>query len=297
MRVSANLITILLLALIAAGLWAMPRFNYNVLLARQTALEEEHMKLLDKLERLTRLTGGEDPPRRAALLKSLDALPNLVTSLEADLHALFASSSDVLRELAALQGRVAALEAREEPGAPERDHGPGGSVLQSAARRTEPIELSPELRSTADVFSSRGIAQESFESFLASLGEAKLLPGGGLAGEIHLSLLELYTLHRMALAVVAYAERLHITELAEQATDARDYSDVPLDADSEDLRRVSTVSKGAIHARRIEDLGVLRVFRFPFERFPELADFERQRDNARDHLVRDVVALLEKGRG
>jgi hypothetical protein len=291
MRSAPSIIALLLLAGVAVALLMMPRVNYGVLVSRQNDADAESKMLAGRLSRLERLTQLErDPGRLAAILETVDMLPELLHPVQEQLAGLERWSSDVLFRLEELSRRIAALEdgrdAAEVVEELETPRSPGGSV-----------DLPPELRRTADRLSARGLAEGELEDFFQAAVHAGLLPLGldVLSGEFTEELARRFALYKTNIGLINYNETLHVHELAEEAASRGDFVDVPFTAGPEALGKVSLTEPGFLHLKRLEAEGVQRLFRFPYPQYPELIEYETRRQETRDRLVRDVAALLAAG--
>ncbi|MBI4601006.1 MAG: hypothetical protein HY721_03510, partial [Planctomycetes bacterium] len=256
----------------------MPRFNYQTLVVRQGSLEGEHKKLANRLERVEASSSmeGEEGRRRAAILRTVDAIPDLLGSLHEQLNGYSDRAAEILMRIEDLTQRVRALEeqvATPPQAVPEAALQPGELAPQVTTPRTEPIELAPKLRAKADRFSTRGLAEGGFEEFVTYAVEAELLPTSlaSLGPEVRDGLEQLFSLYKATVGLINQAERVAVQELVEAATDAGTHVELPLTADEDTLRRFSVSGKGIFHLRRSDELGVQRIYRFPLEEFPQLA--------------------------
>jgi hypothetical protein len=114
-----------------------------------------------------------------------------------------------------------------------------------------------------------------------------------LEPEVKTALFRSFSLYKLNIGLINYAENLHIRELVQESAEAGRYVEVPIVTDDDALQRVTVSQGGILHLQTLRDQGVRRVYRFPTEEFPEFAVYNQQRDNARDHMVKDIAALME----
>jgi hypothetical protein len=171
-----NIAAVALLLVIALLVYLMPRFNYNVLLARQARLESGLNTLLEKTAKLERVVdvGGE---KRSAGLKWIDDLPTLLERLQGKLSEVGDLASVTLHEVSVLESRVKVLE--EGAATPPES---GNPVAPEAARWSNPaylrpIELGEDLGRRAQRLAPSSTAQLDTVGLVDKLLEAGIVHG------------------------------------------------------------------------------------------------------------------------
>lgn len=292
-NIAWNVVTVVLLGGILVGVVTIPKFNYGTLVQKNVALELRQKTLEARIEKVQPLT-SEDAGRRLALFGLIDSIPSLLSGIEDRLSLLPERQAELANQLMRLEERLRKLEEsliqNGQPVLPSND-------LTFTDVYTSPIELSEDLRKRAEALSPRGVSELTWEEFLSHALDQKVLPyarSTEIPRDSYSELLRLFSVFKWNLELINFEERLHVSELAESATESGDYEDVPIDLDEAQLRsRMQVPHRGVLHVEVLHQSGVRRFFKFPFETFPEFEHYQTQRANARDHLVRDMLAVAK----
>jgi len=306
---SLNVLALLALVAIAVGLFGMPRYGFGKLTAELNRLERRQVTVENRLATLDLLSADDDEAsgrlreRRAAVLRSLDRVPELLDGLAERFGSLASDLFDLVGEHRDLVARVERLEAALAPlvlldAEVESDaESPAAAGASSAAGRVPPLDLlPPPIREQAVGLAARVIAEWSFPTFVdevvrLGLGDANL-DTETLPSAVYGSLVESYYGFHSRVALVEHQERMFVRELVEIATESGDYVELPASVPAEDAAAFTEMRGGVLHLQTFENPRVKRIFRFPLEEFPELAQFGELREDARDRLLLEAYELL-----
>jgi len=291
-----NVAAVVLLAVIALGIFTIPRFNYEALVARQTKLEKLSNALIDRLRKIDLLAGPKDGQRGAAL-EWLDQLPALIAEVKKGFGDQSEQESSILEELAqhrtqlhGIEERLRTLEApgRHEPAVPPLQ----GTAVQHSVEK-EKVELPEELAKKAAKISPRGIVEMALEDFVYEFIQAGFIQAenaGQVGEEDRRRLGRRLDFFKLQMSLIQAEQALHFQELVESRTRAGDFLELPERA-NEVSERLLPDEVGVRVVKLFPESGVKRVFQFPIETYPEIEEFNAMRDEARDRLVRDVTRL------
>jgi hypothetical protein len=291
-----NVCVVVLLSIIAVGIFTVPKFNYDVLVARQSKNESLLYTLQDRMDKVSLLSGPKQGERTAAL-EVLDQFPGVVSQLRGQLGAISEEQAAAHAELSGHRTRIEKLEGSPATGKATESPGSNGALPEPVRGGSylEPVRLPEELTRKAGRFSSRGTAEMKLEDFVAASIESSLVrlkePGEiSSQGLEHIN--QVFELYKLNISLVQAEQQLHIQDLVQKRTLSGDYIDLPLDPGvlSEE---VPPDQVGIRFVKLFNESGVKRVFDFPLDSYPEINTFNEMRDNARDHLVRDVAGIPE----
>ena len=295
-----NVIAVVLLALIALLVFALPRFNYQALVARQTDVEIRVRTVDDRLSKLD-LFADPTKPNRVALLGWIEQAPSVFSDLRESLDMLSGQvsvltvhQSQIDSRLGAIEGELGALRAKAAPSDPtERleDHWPTGL----SARYLDPIQLPDEISQKAKRLSSGKMSQvKNEEELLDEILRVELVSPDAiksLSPDAKDRIRQLLEIFQLNYKLIQSDGNLLVQRLVEEKTRGGDFVELPLapgPIEEEATREIV----GITFVKLLRDLGVKRVYQFPVEEFPEIDRLEEFRSIARDHLISDVVAAV-----
>ena len=282
-----NIISILLLILLIVGVFAMPRFNYEKLVAQQADLLNRQRTLEDKFHDLNILK-GDDEKKRYAVFETMDQIPQLLDTLHKE-YSRFLGVFDYLKDL---DRRIKILENAPSDGVNEpvlRQE-----ALEESLGYLEPIDLETELKKKADTLIAKAIYEGQFEDFINSCLKSKILPFENqedILPEALESFARFFSTFKLAIMWTDYKERVQIRELIKAAIEKGAYDEVPITKSGETLDMPGLKEAGYVHVKKYKELGVQRVFRFPYSEYPEMVEFISLRENALHHLLSDAVKI------
>lgn len=277
-----NVVTILLLMIVAFGIFTIPQFNYDELMNKQSWLERQVVQLSNRVEAFDSMPmSPADRAKRLAALRRLDALPGLISGLRDDYQVF---SELLARSESAAEGA-------------ESQRLEGDSLRNERVGYTDPLVLPDELREIAETIAPRVLLDSGFESFLSQAVESGIVSTDtdpeALPERFVNSARRVFSIYSANMELIRQEMLLHVEEEVASATATGDYVQVPLDSAEHGTPTVDAPSTiGVQHVQLDHENGVKRVYAFPVEEYPELIEYyEEMRQNARDHLVRDMERL------
>jgi hypothetical protein len=273
--------------LIAGGLYFSPRITYDNVVAEQALLKERQRTLEERVA--------------SALSRSNSALDDLTASLDG-LAESYAAISEAIslqtHTVSELQARLAALEQRILTG----DAAPAAAETTRDLFTDEytcPIQLPKELRESADRVSPRVLEEarssEDLLSFALGSGLIEYENREAVPSEVVAAFERLYSRYKDCMGLLTQQEKVRIHALMAQADQEGDYVDIPRDVpDTQKVLEETGFTErgtGITQMITIKELGVRRFYSFPYERHNEFVKLGEMRDNARDHLVRDLSLI------
>jgi hypothetical protein len=282
-----NVPAIVLMLLIAGGLYFSSRITYDNVVAEQALLKERQRTLEERVA--------------SALTRSNSAFDDLTASLDG-LTESYAAISEAIslqtHTVSELQARLAALEQRILTG----DAVPSTAVTTRdlfTDEYTSPIQLSKELRESADRVSPRVLEEarssEALLSFALGSGLIEYENREAVPSEVVAAFERLYSRYKDCMSLLTQQEKVRIHALMAQADQEGDYVDIPRDVpDTQKVLEETGFTErgmGITQMITIKELDVRRFYSFPYERHNEFVKLGEMRDNARDHLVRDLSLI------
>ena len=287
----ANCVVICLLGLIAYAAFTVPGFYYNRVLSRQQALEVM----------VQRLEGGF-----AEVKGSADAIAGTTPGLLSELSQQYSTLSEELsknrKSLIDVSSKILALELRvgielESSEGPTNIAAAKKKLSQFLESYTTPIQLPIELKEKADSIATYDMLHWDYERFVSEMSSRGLIPytsPSRIAPEVQEELRQTFDFYLTNLWINDVEDRLLKNTLVTEYSAQRNYLEVALDASSNVVdEALKGAPEGVTYIRGYHDLGVKRVFVFPFAEHPEFMEFNLRADNAKDHLVRDLSLLAE----
>ncbi len=285
---AVNMIALLLLVVIGIGVYTVPKFNYEVLVARQTKLESQLYTFQDRLSKIDWTSGTKEVERRAAL-GVIDTLPATITQLRTGLGTVSEELAVIHAELAEHGAELRKLEGQAKEPTERKE----SALPLEVATYTQPIKLALDLADKAKRLSARIMAERTLDDVLPQLAEAGIIGGPGessLTQEAIDRIGQRLHLLKVNLSLIDAEQNLYIQELVEQKTSTGDFSDVP-NSGGTIIEKDVLDGPGIRFVKIIPEVGIKRVFAFPLEDYPEMDVYNELRQNVRDHFVRDVALV------
>jgi len=275
-----NIIAVLLLLVIAVGIFTMPRFNYDEMHRQQASLDQRLHFVESNLIRAANEASGSAAPLR-------DLIENLS-------HDYSIATEQIAQHQVTIEKILSILDNLQTGNSLSPNKENQAQKHEFKSTYLEPIELSKELRSTADNYSPRKLSQADFNEFVSTMIDSKLVPYSNFSEippDKQVSLQIAYRRYKNVLALVAQQEQVILSELKDMADESNDFVDIPNSAaDPNEYLKVFQDRKIGITASEpLDPLGVRRVYHFPYEANPIFIELDKSRDNARYHLIRDVA--------
>ncbi len=289
-----NFTIVVLLVGLAAGLIAMPRYNYGHMMARVAKADAEIAGLQGTVEKLNILAGPTEE-KRAAVLGNLDSISAKLGKLDLDFVGVLEHTSANSERIEGLARQVEAIE-RIMRGATSGETESTGSIARSPFRepdgRPAGHEAAIEERRRRD---PRTLAQLDFDGFLRTASDEGLVPSidvTRLSDALRARLMGLFKSFQTCVDSINASEQLFTQELVERATRTGSFTEEE-HAGSRD-RDVEALPGGGTVFVKFLDGGRRRVFRFPGESYPALRSFEELRERAQASLLASLKVLREE---
>ncbi len=290
-----NVTTVFLLSLLLLGIYTMPKFNYSLLVLQQKTLEEKQRTLETRFEKINVFAGDEN--KRAAVLNALDGIPQLLNEIKDLLSNLSEDTLESSAKVNHLDRRLKILEEKvNSNSAIDPEYLLTFKEISDLFEQsyTAQVNLPEALKKKADYFSPQGTAEGDFYKFLETAMNSKLVlnekPDQIPESQVRY-LLKAFSIFKCNIDLINRDEHLHVMELAEESNTKGNYLELPMQASVEELENASTIDKGMLFIKNIDNLGVKRYFRFSYDDYPEFTQFHTLRNNARDHLIRDAALI------
>ena len=294
-----NTAAIGLLALIAALVYFMPRFNYDLLVRRQALVESGFNTTLERIAKVEDLL-EISPEKRSAALKALDGLTDRLKALQPQLAEVSDQVSVSLGELTSIDGRVKALEenrigmsrdeARHEPPASNQD-----LTRWLRPDYTRAIDLPADLAAKARKLGPGAIADFETPDFIDKLIQEAIVEGAqpadlppALIDRLH----HLFQLYKTNISLLNASQDFYIHEEVERMTREGRFMEVPAQTGPVHAT-MGPDEVGIRHVKVFHETGLERIFDLPIGDHPQINAFNEMRANARDHLVLDAARTAE----
>lgn len=285
-----NVVTVILLVLIALGFLTMPRVNYGLLASRIASVEVKTAVLEDGFAKVNLLAGPHEGIR-ASVVGKLDWIAEQLKKNQED-------QLSFLDHLADLSTKVDDVESKTRADATLAEFSKGDGQAQPARRFAD---------EALQKMSGRDYSSEPFEVFLSDLTSlglwqeaAKRPPPTGDANYGSDRLRRSYAEYQSCLSLVRERQTLLIERLVGEETKNGNFVDVHPDGRvverNPELKRPPVEGLkggGTVHVKTLEG-GVRREFRFPSKENDEFSVLFAMRENALRSLLLMVGTYAQR---
>ncbi len=283
-----NIIVVILLVIIAIGIFTAPRFNYGKLVERQVMVENEVLSIQEKMHDKTL----EIDSLSGMVSKVIDELSGNFTILSERIAELLLRVEFFERDLHSLKETIKGKDNIEIPKSSME------LLTQFQKSYTSPLELPDELKEKSySLTDPLTLSQFDFPKFISSIINANLIPFSNydqVPKNLLQELKQIRELYTTNINLLMDQERLRVSSLVDEANEQGNYTEVPMDANSDQIStNLHDKRPGLRHTRSYPELGVKRIYIFPFEIYKDWNTFQEQQLNARDHFVRDIYLIVD----
>ena len=279
-----NIVTIFILTIVAIGIYVSPRYNYDLIIAKQDKVEKMLKSYNNTLELIKQLA----PEEKEKFLMSISMVSDSLNALMENYAQVIEYISKINFEVDNMKKQINALEKEEINRKQKIITDYHGSFVETY---TDEISLKEDLKKLATQIPPSSLSEDDFESFLKKIEEYKLISMGNLNREMADYIQIAYNNYKNVLNIIDLKQAIYINEKVLEMDKGGKFKELPIDLDKTQFESVDVV--GIQHVRSFSEFGVKRIYEFPLDEYPEIMHFNDMRENARDHLIRDVVAKNE----
>jgi hypothetical protein len=279
-----NSLTVGLLSIIVLGIYTLPKFNYNQLAERQQGFEFSLNALIERMTANGIVDG--DVAKRAAIVQSLQKIPEVLSSTETTLSNLSGRIATLSNQVEQLAERLRIIESN-----------PQAILRQEMHAKPDLLkELPTEIHERQQKLSPQILAQGNTEMFLKEATEMGLLDPSILQ-DTTTDLCKAINLHfaafQSAVKLIDLQQDIYIQGLISAAKATGEYIERPSETDR-GLSAKGLDEGGVVYLEALHDRGVQRLFEFSDGTYPDLLNYEDQRNEARNRLFSQVFSLVKQ---